>query len=189
MAPGSRSFPEEMGDMSHRLCPACGTMKTRPATRKSLSDNLLSRLTIYPFRCQLCATRFRSFLGRRTSNPRRSFERVAVTFPVWFKPRQSSPHALGQEGVIDNLSIRGCRIRSALPLSPGMRLELEFQYSNSSFPITIDEAVVRSSADQAIGLRFTRLGRQDQHRLGQIIDLWLSEEAAQSLSSSASLRH
>lgn len=95
--------------MSTLHCPACGGSKIRLAARKSFSDVLLSGLTIYPFRCQLCADRFRTFLGRRTRNPRRSFDRVEVSFPVWFKPRRSSPSSgVRYEGVIDNLSIRGC---------------------------------------------------------------------------------
>ncbi|MGE3978255.1 MAG: PilZ domain-containing protein [Nitrospira sp.] len=162
--------------MSDLRCPACGASKIRLAHRKSLSDVLLSGLTIYPFRCQLCADRFRTFLGRRTPNPRRSFERVEVSFPVWFKPRRSTyPDEMGQEGVIVNLSIRGCRIRSSIPVAVGTRLELEFQYSDGSFPITIEEAVVRSSTDGAIGLRFTQLRRSDERRIRRIVDVWLSE--------------
>lgn len=162
--------------MSDLRCPACGGSKVRLAARKSLSDVLLSGLTIYPFRCQLCADRFRTFLGRRTPNPRRSFERVEVSFPVWFKPRRSKyPDETGHEGVIENLSIRGCRIRSATPVAIGSRLELEFRYSEASFPITIDEAVVRSSTVEAIGLRFTRLRRSEERRIRQLIDVWLPE--------------
>jgi hypothetical protein len=82
---------------------------------------------------------------------------------------------MGQEGVIENLSIRGCRIRSSTPVAIGSRLELEFQHSNDSFPITIEEAVVRSSANGAIGLRFTRLQRSDERRIRQLIDVWLPE--------------
>lgn len=162
--------------MSALRCPACGASKIRLAHRISLSDVLLSGLTIYPFRCQLCADRFRTFLGRRTPNPRRSFERVEVSFPVWFKPRRSKyPDEMGQQGVIENLSIRGCRIRSTTPMAIGSRLELEFQYLNDSFPITIEEAVVRSSANGGIGLRFTRLRRSDERRIGRLIDVWLPE--------------
>jgi hypothetical protein len=162
--------------MSDLRCPACGGSKIRPAARKSFSDVLLSGLTIYPFRCQLCADRFRTFLGRRTPNPRRSFERIEVSFPVWFRPRRSKyPDEIGQEGVMDNLSIRGCRIRSSAPVAIGSRLELEFQHSNDSFPITIEEAVVRSSANGAIGLRFTRIRRSDERRIRQLIDVWLPE--------------
>ncbi|NGZ10043.1 MAG: PilZ domain-containing protein [Nitrospira sp. LK70] len=162
--------------MSDLHCPACGASKIRLAHRRSLSDILLGGLTIYPFRCQLCADRFRTFLGRRTPNPRRSFERVEVSFPVWFKPRRSTyPDEMGQEGVIENLSIRGCRIRSTTPVAIGSRLELEFQHSNDSFPITIEEAVVRSSVNGAIGLRFTQLRRSDERRIRQLIDVWLLE--------------
>ncbi len=77
--------------------------------------------------------------------------------------------------MIDNLSIRGCRIRSTAPMRIGSRLELEFQHSDSSFPVTIEEAVVRSIADGAIGLRFTKLHRSDERRIRQLIDVWLPE--------------
>jgi hypothetical protein len=155
------------------LCPICGTSKTKLAARKTFCDDLLSTLTIYPFRCQLCAKRFRTFLGRREHTPRRSFDRVRVSFPVWFRARDAGPLAMGQEGVIENLSIRGCRIRCGAPLSTGIRLELEFQHSSCSFPITVDEAVVRSSCEDLVGLRFLQLQRGDAQRIRQIVDLWL----------------
>ena len=47
----------------------------------------------------------------------------------------------------------------------GSRLELEFQHSDNSFPVTIEEAIVRSIADGAIGLRFTKLHRSDERRI------------------------
>jgi hypothetical protein len=161
--------------LDHRPCPRCGTVKTRLAPRKTLSDSLFGALTIYPFRCQLCAQRFRAFLGRRAKPPRRSFERVSVSFPVWLKRRLAPQHDMGLEGTIEDLSLRGCRIRSHVALAPGTRVELEFQYADTSFPITIDEAVVRSVADEAIGLRFVQLQREDERRLRQIVDLWLPE--------------
>jgi len=101
-----------------------------------------------------------------------------VSFPAWFKPRVALPHDMGDEGVLENLSLRGCRIRARTPLQPGTRVELEFQYADCSFPITIDEAVVRSSIGDLIGLRFLCVQRSDERRLRQIIDLWLPEEPA-----------
>ncbi|MDH4080539.1 MAG: PilZ domain-containing protein [Nitrospira sp.] len=162
---------------SNITCPTCHGVKVRLAARKGLSDVLLGGFTIYPFRCQLCAERFRKFLGRRTLNPRRSFDRVEVSFPVWFRiPRTPGSPRVGQEGVIENLSIRGCRIRTTAPVIIGSRLELEFQYSNDSLPITIAEAVVRSSVGNGtIGLRFTRLHRGEERRIRRIIDVWLPE--------------
>ena len=47
-------------------CPQCGTFKVRPAPRRSVSDRVLAFLTVHPFRCQLCARRFRSLIGKRT---------------------------------------------------------------------------------------------------------------------------
>jgi hypothetical protein len=157
-------------------CPACGARKIKPAARKSLSDALLSGLRIYPFRCQLCADRFRKFLGSRMPNPRRSFERVEVSFPVWFKlSRSNYLDEIGQEGMMENLSLRGCRIRSSAPVAVGSRLELEFQHSDDSFPITIEEAVVRCATNGAIGLRFTKLHWRDERRIRWIVDVWLPE--------------
>lgn len=157
------------------VCPSCGTAKTRLAARKSVTDRLFSCVTVYPFRCQLCAERFRKFLGRPAESPRRNFDRIAVDFPVWFKPLRSSPHELGYQGVMQDLSIRGCRIHCDRPVAPGTRLELEFQHSNSSFPITVDEAVVRSSSQGEVGLRFIQLHRQDQRRIRSILDIWMPE--------------
>jgi hypothetical protein len=168
---------------SNIACPTCHAVKVRLAARKGLTDALLGGFTIYPFRCQLCADRFRKFLGHRTLNPRRSFDRVEVSFPVWFRPHRTpgSPR-VGQEGVIENLSIRGCRIRTTAPVIVGSLLELEFQFSSHSLPITIAEAVVRSSsANGTFGLRFTRLHRGEERRIRRIIDVWLPELMPSSL--------
>ncbi|MCC6141181.1 MAG: PilZ domain-containing protein [Nitrospira sp.] len=158
-------------------CPFCGTTKTRLAVRRSFTDRLFGSVTVYPFRCQLCARRFRAFLGRVARNPRRNFDRVSVDFPVWLKLLHASPHELGEEGIIRDLSIRGCRIRCERSVVPGTRVELEFQHSTASFPITVEEAIVRSSSPGEIGLRFTQLHRQDQRRIRSILDLWLPEPA------------
>ena len=143
-----------------------------------MTDRLLSTFTFYPFRCQLCARRFRAFLGRRADNPRRSFDRIDVSFHVWMKPRWPSvAGGVGQEGRIENLSLRGCRILCSMPIEVGAKVELEFQPTDNSFPITIDEAVVRASGNGMVGLRFTQLQRSDERRIRQIVDLWLAEAA------------
>lgn len=169
------AFAGEACPMLVQNCPKCGTSKTRLAPRKTVSDRLLSILTIYPWRCQLCTTRFRTFVGRPTANQRRNYERVHVEFPVWFKPSRSGDQGLGRQGVMENVSVRGCRIRCDAPVPTGTHLKLEFQPSNCSFPITIDGAIVRTSSKESIGLRFVRLLREDELRIRQIMDLWLPE--------------
>jgi len=97
----NQQTPDLESLMSDLYCPTCGASKIRLAVRKSLSDILLSGLTIYPFRCQLCADRFRTFLGRRTPNPRCSVEHIEVSFLVWSRSHRSTPVEMGHEGVID----------------------------------------------------------------------------------------
>lgn len=88
--------------MPNLTCATCNAAKVRLAPRESLSDILWSGLTIYPFRCQLRADRFRKFLGYRTPNPRRSVERIEVLFQVWSRSHRSTyPEEMGHESVID----------------------------------------------------------------------------------------
>jgi hypothetical protein len=128
-------------------CPQCRTLKVRPAPRRSASDRVFALLTVHPFRCQLCAKRFRTFVGKRTANPRRAYDRLSVKYPVWFQPSALPAERRTFQGMIENLSIRGCRIRSNVAFPVGTQLRLEFLSSHQSFPITIDGAVVRSRRD------------------------------------------
>ncbi len=162
-------------------CPKCASGKVRLAPCTTSLERLYGTLTIYSFRCQLCAARFRSFVGRRHRPSRRSFERISVAFPVWFKSHPGASCRLGTAGILDNLSLRGCHIRSPIPLARGTRLELEFQYVDSSFPITIDEAVVRTVTQDGIGLRFVQIQREDAIRLGRIMDVWLPDQSSLSV--------
>src|SRR6188474_1293267 len=67
-------------------CPKCGTAKTRLAPRHGVTDRLLSTLTIYPLRCQLCAHRFTILLGKLKANPRRNYDWVPVQYPAQVRP-------------------------------------------------------------------------------------------------------
>jgi predicted HAD superfamily Cof-like phosphohydrolase len=45
-------------------CPRCGKSFVRRSGRKGLKERLLSLVYLYPFRCQVCANRFRAFQFR-----------------------------------------------------------------------------------------------------------------------------
>lgn len=156
-------------------CPQCGTLKVRPAPRRSVSDRVFAFLTVNPFRCQLCARRFRSLIGKRTANPVRAYDRLSVKYPVWFQPSALPAERQTFQGMIENLSIRGCRIRSHMAFPVGTRLRLEFLSSHQSFPITIDGAVVRSQRDDVIGLRFVAILHAEERRIGHILNLRLPD--------------
>lgn len=163
--------------MASQSCPGCRTSKVRPAPHRFQRDRLLAFFRVVPFRCQLCGLRFRTLAWKPIPPTQRNYDRVPVRYPVWF--HTSGPSTAGHpfQGLIDDLSIRGCRIRSDRSLPVGTRIQLEFLPSNHTFPITIDGAIVRSRNDDRIGLRFVALLREEERRISHIVNLRLPDLA------------
>ncbi len=138
---------------------------------------MMALFSFVPFRCQLCGRRFRTWARRRLSPSQRNFERVPVRYPVWFQARSSSRAGETFQGMVENLSIRGCRIRSNISFPIGTRVQLEFLPSTHTFPITVDGAVVRSRTDDLLGLRFVALLREEERRIRHIVNLKLPDPA------------
>lgn len=144
-------------------CPKCGTPKTKLAPRQGVADRLLGALTIYPFRCQLCAHRFTTFLGTLKTNPRRNYDRVSVEYPVQVRPIRDPSQRVVVEGTLSNLSLRGCRVM------------LEFHPAEYDDPIMVDGAIVRSRCAEGIGLRFSSFLRSEERRLRHLLALRLPD--------------
>ena len=161
--------------MTTRCCPRCRSAKIRLSPCRSLTDRCLSFLTIYFLRCQLCAHRFPVWVRRRLPPARRSYERLSVIYPVWFRLASAPEEAPSEEGTLLNLTIRGCRLRAGSTLPLGTLLVLEFQPSPYGLPITVDGAVVRSQASGSVGLRFVKLSRCEERRIGRVMDLYLKD--------------
>lgn len=161
--------------MTSQSCPGCRTTKIRPAPHRFQRDRLLAFFRVVPFRCQLCGLRFRALAWNPIPPTQRNYDRVPVLYPVWFHTAVPSTAGHASQGLIDDLSIRGCRIRSNRPLPLGTRLQLEFLPSNHTFPITIDGAVVRSRSKDRIGLRFVALLREEERRIRHIVNLKLPD--------------
>ena len=157
-------------------CPKCGTSKTRLAPRKSVTDRLLSALTIYPVRCQLCTHRFTTFLGKLKTNPRRNYDRVSVQYPAQVRPAHDPSQRIVVEGTLSNLSLRGCRVRTSQRIPMGCQVMLEFHPAEYDDPIMIDGAIVRSRCAEGIGLRFSSFLRSEERRLRRILELRLSDQ-------------
>jgi len=158
-------------------CPKCGTRKTKLAPRHGVADRLLGTLTVYPFRCQLCAHRFTTFLGKLMTNPRRNYERVPVQYPVQVRPINDPSRRVVVEGTLSNLSLRGCRVRTSQRIPMGCRVMLEFHPAEYDEPIMVDGAIVRSRSAEGIGLRFSSFLRSEERRLRRILDLRLPDHA------------
>ena len=158
-------------------CPKCGTLKTKLAPRDGVADRLLGTLTIYPFRCQLCAHRFTTFLGRLKTNPRRNYDRVLVEYPAQVRPIHDPSQRIVVEGTLSDLSLRGCRVRTSQRIPMGCQVMLEFHPAEYDDPIMIDGAIVRSRCAEGIGLRFSSFLRSEERRLSRILDLRLPSPA------------
>ena len=77
---------------------------------------------------------------------------------------------VGGEGVLQDLSQFGCRMKSDTSLQPGTELELCFFYgSQEAVPIRVELAMVRWTTGQEFGVKFLRLQSHDEARLRQVI--------------------
>ena len=74
------------------------------------------------------------------------------------------------EGVLQDLSHHGCRMKSDTSLHPGTELELCFFYgSREAEPIRVELATVRWAKDQEFGVKFLRLQSHEEARLRHVI--------------------
>jgi c-di-GMP-binding flagellar brake protein YcgR len=129
---------------------------------------LLSFAFIYPFRCQLCARRFKTMQWgiRYSKKPvdRRENVRIQIGLPVTI----SSPHAKAK-GMVKDLSVRGCRVKTEGQFPEGALLQLHVQVVDNAPSIEVDAAVVRSSHAGFIGMEFLRVRREEKDRLSQFV--------------------
>ena len=74
------------------------------------------------------------------------------------------------EGVLQDISHTGCRMKSDTSLHPGTELELCFFYgSQEAVPIRVELATVRWAKGQEFGVKFLRLHSHEEARLRHVI--------------------
>ena len=93
--------------------------------------------------------------------------RLRVQFRGLFSP---SVAMVGGEGLLQDLSHYGCRMKSDTSLQPGTELELCFFYrAREAEPIRVELAMVRWVKGQEFGVKFLRLQSHEEARLRQVI--------------------
>lgn len=92
-------------------------------------------------------------------------QRQNQRFPVRFRSSFTSLNIVGGDGTLIDLSLRGCRIDSAVDVRPGTSLELRIQASEDEPPLKVQEAVVRWSRPRQFGLEFVTLAPEEWARL------------------------
>ncbi len=150
--------------MSDQQCPKCGKDFVRRALRVGVVERLLSLCYLYPYRCQLCAHRFRLFeWGRRYDErtvDQRQYERIEVQISATFSMDQTSG-----TGLVNSLSLGGCALEVETQLSVGALLQLQLRVSGSDPPIEVEAAIVRSVRANTFGMEFLRLRSDEHYRL------------------------
>ena len=171
--------------MASKKCPDCGRDFVRRVSRAGLAETLLSLVHVYPFKCQLCGHRFRSFqqgvyyLG--VENDRREYDRMEVKFPVTF-----SNEGMTGEGMLIIISMAGCSFSTSAKLDVGTTVKLRLQISGAVPPVTVDAAVVRNVQTGNAGVEFLRWQETERERLQHFIKGLLIGRGAESRPSALS---
>ncbi len=148
-------------------CRKCGRAANR-LHRGGVCEHLLSLVYIYPYRCASCWRRFRGLRWGtryvRTQAYRRSHRRFQTHLPVVFLCGQT--HG---EGIVTNIAMGGCRLKTDLKLTQDTPLELKLQVPGSEIEIRVDRATVRSVESFFAGLSFARLAGAERKRLRRFL--------------------
>jgi len=151
-------------------CPRCGQQAARRSRRAGAWDHVLSVLHLYPFRCQLCTTRFRAFQSRHYSqhgSDRRELDRLIVKVPVSLT--SGAGHA---EGATVDLSLTGCSVRSESTFQAGSTVQLTLHLGQAG-DVEVQSAVVRSQREGGLGLQFDQIAAADRERLAGYLGRFL----------------
>ena len=160
--------------MVYPQCPTCRKNFVRRSQRRGVIEHTISLVYIYPFRCQLCTSRFRAFqLGvrfERYTSDRREYVRIPIQVPVAFSGEQ-----VQGQGTVVNLSMRGCAIETNARLHSGEVLCLRLDALNGYSQIVIEAAVVRSIVGNEVGLEVLRIQETERDKLRQVIETLLGK--------------
>ena len=151
-------------------CPRCGQQAARRSRRAGIADRLLGALHFYPFRCQLCTTRFRKFQARHYAHPgsdRREYDRLLVKIPVTLGA--GGVHA---EGETIDLSLAGCSLRTDAAFAVHSTVQLHLRLGQAG-EVEVQAAVVRTAGEGGIGLHFVRIAPPDHERLSRYLGRFL----------------
>lgn len=141
----------------------------RRCHREGVLERALSAVYVYPFRCQLCARRFRALQwGRRYAKQpvdRREFERVALRAPLAVVSHRGTAR-----GEVIELSLQGCTARTSPPLHDGSTVQLDLELLPGERPVAVEAALVRSVRGDTAGLFFLRVSSEEELRIRHVLD-------------------
>lgn len=97
-------------------------------------------------------------------------DRYRPRFPVMMHAVYAYPDSSGGEGVVEDVSLNGCKVRSTKPSKVKAELRLHFFPPDQGEAIEIQRAVVRWTGDGEFGVQFHAMGDAHQQRLENLIN-------------------
>lgn len=95
--------------------------------------------------------------------------RVMPRLRVQFRTTFADTSKVEGVGVMQDLSLGGCRIESPIPVVPGFTLELRIHVPELEWPIMIEAASVQWVSGLMFGLAFFRLKEGERQRLEHVV--------------------
>jgi PilZ domain-containing protein len=146
-------------------CPHCKGSFLRWSRHSTFLSSLLSRVSRFPFRCQLCGHCFWAFNTELDEiddlgTDRREYDRISAKYPITF----IGEDVLG-DGSISNLSIQGCMIHTVKRAPLAAVISLSLFDSDCDAPIDIVKALVRHRSGNGFGVEFQRVNPKNEKRL------------------------
>ena len=156
--------------MKNLHCPSCGTPYVRLTHAEGKIGRVLNQCKIFPFRCQLCTNRFRTFWagspnGGATHADRRQYKRLPASFHADFVKDK----ALQAHNRVTDISMGGCTVETASILPQGTFLELKIRPVSDQPMITVETARVCSMRPEGMGIQFLEFQPEDKRRLGRVV--------------------
>ena len=98
---------------------------------------------------------------------RRRMRRHSIYLPVEVDGKK------GVKGLINDLSLGGCRIGGTLPVKHGQHIPLRLHLPGQGSPIVIERAAVRWVGKKDFGLQFMSIPSNERERLGELLQ-WVA---------------
>ena len=96
-------------------------------------------------------------------------DRQYPRFPIIMHAVYGYSDSSGGEGVVEDVSMNGCKVRSTKVAKVKAELRLRFYPPGEDLPIEIQEAVVRWAGDGEFGVQFRRMEHAHQERLEHLV--------------------
>jgi c-di-GMP-binding flagellar brake protein YcgR len=149
-------------------CPNCGVPFVRVTYQENRVERLLSRVNVFPFRCQLCTKRFRAFYSGARHNTqafdRRQYTRLMASIEAQVLDRKQLPLT----NQITDISMNGCTLQTT-EFPKGAFIELVLKPTVEEEAIRIETAMVCSLRPLSMGIRFLEISPEHYRRLAQVV--------------------